>query len=72
MTPEKFIHEFDTLSPEDKQRVLMAIGPAFCREVMSHPDMMEEMRRWCEPFTPPVGIYQFGQRTMEQKPAGTP
>ena len=47
MKPEQFIHEFDALSPDDKKRVLMAIGPAFCRELMSHPDLIMEMRGWC-------------------------
>lgn len=72
MTPEKFIHEFDALSSEDKQRVLMAIGPAFCLEFMSHPDMMEEMRRWCQSFVAPAEMRNMMQSMMEQKPAGSP
>lgn len=72
MTPEKFIHEFDALSTEDKKRVMMAIGPAICREFMSHPDMMKEMWRWCESFVVPAEMKDMMQRMMEQRPAGSP
>jgi hypothetical protein len=68
MTLEEFLHEFNALTPEDKRRVLMAIGPQFCREIMSHPDMMEEMRRWCQSFMPPAEMRDMMERMMNRKP----
>lgn len=68
MTAEQFIREFDALPLEDKQRVLMAIGPEFCQEVMSHPDMMEATQRWCQSCMPPAEMQDMMQRMMGQKP----
>lgn len=68
MTAEQFLHEFDALSPEEKRRVMMAIGPQFCREMMSHSDMIEKMRRWCQSFMPPSEMQNMMQRIMGQKP----
>lgn len=68
MTAEQFIHEFYTLSAEDKRRVMMAIGPAFCREIMGHPDIMEEMRRWCQQPVELLEMKDLWQRMRGQQP----
>jgi hypothetical protein len=68
MTFEEFLREFNALTPEDKRRVMMAIGPQFCHEAMSQPDTIQEMWRWCRSFMPPDEMRHMMDRMMHQKP----